>query len=78
MTACESHWGEYAAPARLCRIDCTKQRQGMYVCVFVSLVGHLSDRLSAMSVRAEPHKGYVAELFSKGGVHVRKSSPDRL
>ena len=27
----------------------------------VSLFGHISDRLSVVSVRAEPHKGYVTE-----------------
>ena len=30
---------------------------------FVSFSGHISDGLSVVSVRAEPHKGYVTERF---------------
>ena len=43
-------------PVRLCMIDGTiKSGKSL------SLVGHISDRLSAGSVRAEPQNGYETE-----------------
>ena len=36
----------------------------------VSLVGHISDRLSMVSVRAEPHKGYVAQKVQSSVAYI--------
>ena len=48
--------GECVAPVRLCMIEGTRERQK-----FISLVGHILDGLSVVSVRAEPHNRYVTE-----------------
>ena len=48
--------GEKVALVRLCMIDGTKTGKKS-----VSFSGHISDGLSVVSVRAEPHKGYVTE-----------------
>ena len=52
VTTCESHWGN----KRPLYDQLYKNRQKS-----VSFSGHISDGLSVVSVRAEPHKGYVTE-----------------
>ena len=34
----------------------------------VNLVGHFSNGLSMLSVRAEPHKGYIPESAELSGI----------
>ena len=40
----------------------------------VSFSGHISDGLSVVSVRAEPHKGYVTESVELSGIMPKPGS----
>ena len=56
MTTCESHWGINGPCKIVCKIDGTKtgKKSG-------SFSGRISDGLSVVLVRAEPHKGCITE-----------------
>ena len=62
--------GEYAAPCKIVYNQWNKSRQK-----YVSFSGHISDRLSVVSVRAEQHKGSAPERVRSSAAYCRGLVP---